>query len=61
MGNLDSWQGNCRQRHLTAGGRNIMSSLVLFLCAIRLSLQGETAPRVETFGSGFKTLDFFLV
>ena len=38
MDNLDSWQGNCCQRHPTAGGRNIMSSLVLPLPALRLSL-----------------------
>ena len=64
MGNLDSWQGNCCQRHLRAGGLNIMSSLVLPVNAVRLSLHAETSPRgplIETFGGGFKTLDFCLV
>ena len=37
MDNPEAWQGNCCQRHLTAGGRNIMSSLVLPLPALRLS------------------------
>ena len=36
--NLEAWQGDCCQRHPTAGGRNIMSSLVLPLPALRLSL-----------------------
>ena len=38
MDNLEDWQGDCCQRHPTAGGRNIMSSLVLPLPALRLSL-----------------------
>ena len=38
MDNLEAWQGDCCQRHPTAGGRNIMSSLVLPLPALRLSL-----------------------
>ena len=37
MENPEARQGNCCQRHLAAGGRNIMSSLVLPLPALRLS------------------------
>ena len=38
MDNLEAGNSDCCQRHPTAGGRNIMSSLVLPLPALRLSL-----------------------
>ena len=59
MDNLDSWQGNCCQRHPTAGSLNIMSSLVLPSLTTVSPLHAENSPRgprIETFGSGFKTL-----
>ena len=37
MDNLEAGNSDCCQRHPTAGGRNIMSSLVLPLPALRLS------------------------